>query len=304
MTKTLSTSAIDKVAPIRHMNFNFDPSKASKYPWNNNAWGSAFILTFSAVIPAGEKMVIEAVRNYRDQIEDPVLKAEVTSLIGQEAIHSRAHAEFNNIYDLKGLPVNAMARLADTIYMDYLVPQVSKKTLLAMACAVEHVTAMMAEKAFGDELDFNEHYDEITADFLGWHLLEELEHKSIAFDLYEAVDGSYSRRVAAFLLVWGVSIPVGLYVLNQIMSTPSYSQGKKANRQGIGFYSKFFLSISPKLATYFRKDFHPNNSDTSALLHEWRDKYFGKHGKLNNRVTKSVLPRLRKAKKQRAAATA
>ncbi|MDX1693770.1 MAG: metal-dependent hydrolase [Ketobacteraceae bacterium] len=301
---TTAMNDLDKVAPVRHMNFEFDASKASKYVWNDNSWGSAFILTFSAFIPAGEKMVIEAVRNFRDHIDDPVLKAEVNSLIGQEAAHSRIHDEFNQMYDLKGLPIGELARLSERIYMDYLVNNLPRKTVLAMACAVEHVTALLAEKNFSEGIDLYDEYDEPAADFLNWHLLEELEHKSIAYDLYEAVDGRYLHRVVAFVLVWGLSVPLGLYSVDRILKTPGFNQGKKANRAGIRNFGTLFLGTVPKLLAYFRPGFHPNDIDTTDMLLEWREKFFGEQGRLSSKVTKTILPRRKTKNKKRKAAMA
>lgn len=292
----------DKIAPVRHMDFDFDPARASKYVWNNNSWGSAFILTFSALIPAGEKLVIEAVRNFRDHIDDPQLKAEVNSLIGQEAAHSRIHKEFNDLYDLKGLPINELATLSERIYLDLLMPNMPKKTLLAMACAIEHITALLAEKTFGDNINLHDEYAGVAADFLNWHMLEELEHKSIAYDLYEAVDGRYLHRIVAFVLIWGLSVPLGLYSVRRILKTPGYNQGKKANRFGMWNFGVLFSATLPKLFDYFRPGFHPDNNDTSELLYQWRDKFFGPEGTLNDNVTKVVTPRTRTQNKQPAAA--
>ena len=40
--------------------------------------------------------MIETARHHREFIQDPVLKQRVTSLIGQEAIHSKLHNEYND----------------------------------------------------------------------------------------------------------------------------------------------------------------------------------------------------------------
>ena len=48
----------------------------------------------SALIPHGEKLVIDAVRARRDEIRDPALRARVSALIGQEAMHSKVHQAF------------------------------------------------------------------------------------------------------------------------------------------------------------------------------------------------------------------
>lgn len=281
-----------ETVPIRHMQFNFDESKAAKYCWNNNSWGSAYILTFSAFIPAGERFVVEAVRAFRDEIQDPELKAKVTSLIGQEATHSRVHAEFNEIYDLKGLPVKAMAEMSEKIYLEYLMPNLPKKTRLAIACAIEHMTALMAEKSFGDNLKDMDMFDTMARDFLVWHLLEELEHKSIAYDLYEYVDGSYLHRMLALFLIVSVSVPAGLYSVRQFLKVPGFSQGKPKNRKGSTYFRKNFFSMYPKLFAYLRPSFHPNDSDTSAMLEQWRENLFGQNGTLSHSVTKIIFPKI------------
>lgn len=274
--------------PIRHMNFNFDASKAAKYCWDNNSWSSAFILTFSAVIPAGERLVIDAVREFRDKTADPELKARVTGLIGQEATHSKVHEKFNNMYDLKGLPVNELARLSEKVLLELFSKRTPKKTRLAIACGIEHFTAVMAEDIFNGNSDRMDNLDGVTRDFMVWHLIEELEHKSVAFDLYEEMDGSYLHRIAAFILIWSVCVPLGLYGVQQFLNTPGFSQGRKNNREGIKTQFSFFRSYAPTLLSYFRTDFHPDNIDTTDALEHWRGVLFGKKGKLTKFVTKTI----------------
>jgi predicted metal-dependent hydrolase len=276
--------------PIRHMKFDFDPSKAPKYCWDDNSWGSAFILTFSAFIPAGERFVIDAVREFRDQSKDPELRELVTGLIGQEAAHSRIHAEFNNMYDIKGLPINRLVKQSEKIYLKFLLPRLPKKTTLAIAAGIEHVTAVLAEGSFARNTEAINKMEGVTKDFLIWHLLEELEHKSVAFDLYEEIDGSYWHRVFAFLLIWSISIPFGYYSLTQILKTPGFSQGKHKNRQGRAYQMSMTKESASQFLAYFRKDFHPDNVDTSELLEEWREKLLGDKGELSEFVTRVITP--------------
>ena len=104
-----SRASTNPEVPIRHMEFDFDESQVPKYCWNNNAWGSAYILTFSAVLPSGERFIIDAVRELRDR---------ATGLIGQEAIHSRIHERFNEIHELKGLPMQRIQALSHRLYVE------------------------------------------------------------------------------------------------------------------------------------------------------------------------------------------
>ena len=54
----------------------------------------------------GEDLVIETARHHREFIQDPILKQRVTSLIGQEAIHSKLHNEFNDAIKELEYPVD------------------------------------------------------------------------------------------------------------------------------------------------------------------------------------------------------
>lgn len=59
-----------------------------------------------SVLTYGEDLVIETARHHREFIQDPILKQRVTSLIGQEAIHSKLHNEFNDAIKELEYPVD------------------------------------------------------------------------------------------------------------------------------------------------------------------------------------------------------
>jgi len=278
------------VVPIRHIDFDFDTSKAPKYCWDNNAWGSAFILTFSAFIPAGERFVIDAVRDFRDQSKDPELRQRTTGLSDQEAAHSKMHTEFNNMYNTKGLPINRLAKLSEKIYLGFLLPRLPKKTTLAIAAGIEHVTAVMAEGSFGKNIESINKLEGVTRDFLVWHLMEELEHKSVAYDLYEEIDGGYVHRIFAFIFILAISIPFGLYALSHILKTHGFSQGKSKNNIGKSYLRKLISGSTSQYLDYFRRDFHPDDIDTTEMLEQWQETLFGKKGELSNLVTKVITP--------------
>lgn len=288
--KSIKRASKQTVVPIRHIDFDFDPTTAPKYCWGNNAWGSAFILTFSAFIPAGERFVIDSVRDFRDQSKDPELRERITGLIGQEAAHSKMHTEFNNMYNTKGLPINRLAKLSEKIYLGFLLPRLPKKTTLAIAAGIEHVTAVMAEGSFGKNIETINKLEGVTRDFLVWHLMEELEHKSVAYDLYEEIDGGYAHRIFAFLFIWAISVPFGLYALSHILKTHGFSQGKSKNKIGKSYLRKLISGSSAQYLDYFRRDFHPDDLDTTEMLALWQETLFGEKGELSNLVSKVITP--------------
>jgi predicted metal-dependent hydrolase len=290
--------------PIRHLQFDFDPDKASLYCHKNNDFSSAFILTFSTLIPHGERLVIDAVRAYRDKIKDPELKARVNGLIGQEAMHSKIHEEFNAMYEAKGLPIKAIDKMGYWYFIKFLQGVLPLSWQLGVTCAIEHTTALMAEKAFSELSESMEagqgdpkegDLDPITGDFLTWHLLEELEHKSVAFDLYQEQVGSHWLRVASFLFFNITVGPLGVLSIRKIMKTPGYKQKGNANKEGKQFWfgkGGYFDSLRPKIYAYLKADFHPDNVDTTEMLERWGNYYLGEEGELRANITKIVEPKV------------
>ena len=75
--------------PVRRdLRFNLPPERASD--WHvQGSHVTHFFNALSLLFPAGERFFMDSVRNYRDQIDDPVLKKQVLGFIGQEAMHTR-----------------------------------------------------------------------------------------------------------------------------------------------------------------------------------------------------------------------
>ena len=214
-------------------------------------------------------------------------------LIGQEAMHSKIHEDFNAMYEAKGLPVKAIDRLGYWYFIKFLQGVLPISWQLGVTCAIEHSTALMAEKSFS-ETNLFEDVDIAARDFLTWHLLEELEHKSVAFDLYQEQVGSYWIRIATFIFFALTVAPIGIISIQKIMKTPGYRQRGGAEKEGRAFWfgkGGYFDSLRQKQLAYFRKDFHPNNIDTTEMLASWSDFMLGENGVFNENVIKTIYPK-------------
>lgn len=232
-------------------------------------------------------------RDYRDQVSDPQLRAEMTSLIGQEAMHSRVHEAFNQVYQAKGLPINRISKIGQWYFETHLPRVLPKPARLAVTCAIEHFTAMMADRAFS-ETDRMALVDDGARAFLVWHLIEEAEHKAVAFDVYQHAEGDYWLRVFAMVFIVAYTAVIFAWSVQAILRTPGYSKGFRKDYKGFSYWfglRGYFPTLSKQVVRYFSPDFHPNQIDNDRLLTQWYDRLFGEHGELTPFVRKTIMPR-------------
>ena len=76
------------IIPIRHMNFDFESAKIDPKFYMNAELASAYFASLSIFLTYGDDLVIDTARYHRDLLQDARLKQRVSSLIGQEALHS------------------------------------------------------------------------------------------------------------------------------------------------------------------------------------------------------------------------
>lgn len=81
---------------VRKLQFN--PQAIRRHYFANSPVMSHLLTALSSTFPIGEQFFVHSVRNVRDQVIDVQLQAQITAFIGQEAMHSKAHMEFNQAW--------------------------------------------------------------------------------------------------------------------------------------------------------------------------------------------------------------
>lgn len=265
--------------PPRQMSF-VQPKDAPRYFYADNATATLFFAMLSGFFPPGERFFMESVRHFRELITDETLKAQVSGFMGQEAIHGREHDRLNELFTMNGFDMTIPER---TVKIGLsLLEKLPASTQLAATTFMEHFTASLAERLLTDE-QFISRADNEMIKIWQWHALEELEHKSVSHDVYNVAGNSHLER----LVVSGVSVAVLVPVLAVSWGWMVAKEGQlgnvRDNLKGLNmlFGRKGFVSgILPQIPLFGRKNFHPNKHDTTALEALWRDKLFGKNGKL------------------------
>ncbi len=291
--------------PIRHFNFKFDAKELNDKFYQNTELASAYFEALSIFLTFGEDLVIETARYHRDFITDPILKQRVTALIGQEAIHSKVHNEWNEILKQNDFPVTLYRFLAKNVF-DYGFLKFPQPLKLSLMAGIEHFTAVLAEYMMKNEYIFDMITDDDkTKAMWQWHMLEESEHKDIAYDVYQILSGNYGLRMLGFALatftiiglvsLGGMLIPF-LRKPSNIISPAFWKDSARSIGLLFGPTKGVYGSTVAHLFDYVRPDFHPNDHDTSAYLEYYKEKLLNrKDGLLARYLTKEFMPKVQAA---------
>ncbi|MEV6276807.1 metal-dependent hydrolase [Nocardia sp. NPDC051832] len=268
----------------RRIRFTFgEPQPMSKYFAGGDMVFSHFIAGLSAGFPPGEESFIRSVVRMSGKITDPDLKRRATGFTAQEATHGREHRKLNAKLAALGYPIAWIdsSRVADrTKQLELLVPA---SLHLAATAAAEHYTTVLAVRVLSKpEIQALAGDDEVR-NLLNWHALEEVEHKSVAFDVYRAVGGGEAMRIATMAGLLALTVPLTAGGLSVALALDTYARRHPilvARQARTLFRGPIFQGIGRELARYLRPGFHPDDYDTSELLAEWQRELFGQDGQL------------------------
>ncbi|UCZ62026.1 metal-dependent hydrolase [Mycolicibacterium phocaicum] len=282
---TAHTAALPKV---RRMRFQFgEPEPLHRHFVEGDIVFSHLVAVLSSSFPPGEESFIRSVRRFSDQITDPVLKKRVAGFIGQESVHGQEHRKLNTQLADMGYPLVRFLLFAPTSVRQKVVLRIEKlipaKVHLAMTAAAEHYTAVLGARVLSnDEIQAIPGDPEVWR-LLNWHAMEELEHKSVAFDVYRSVGGSERTRIAVMWFMYFLTIPVvtAAVALSILLDPTVWPRPITVLRQTYGvFRGPLLRGFLGEIAEYLRPGFHPDDVPTEELLARWRHDLFGAGGEL------------------------
>jgi len=276
MTALRSISKTPDGVTIQPRNMNFELEKALVTDWaDNDPFLTAVFNAMSMSFPGGERNFIDSVRHYQDRITDEKLLKDVKGFYKQEGIHSREHRKYNKILceqrgyahdDLEGV-------FLKRIEMGKNDPRVTPRAMLASTVSVEHFTATFGESLLEGRLLNN--LDGPLAELWQWHALEELEHKSVAFDVYDHIGGTHEMRTrvmrVAMVTLLIDTLKVAFKILRHDKQMWKWSTLKSLSKFLFG-KTGFVRTHVPAYKEFFRKDFHPWDQDNRDLLEQWKEK--------------------------------
>ena len=274
-TKTTESKPVartpDNVA-IKPQRMGFEFGEKVPHYWLDNSYILSHTMNaLSVLFPQGEQCFVDAVRYYQDQINDPKLKKEVRGFIGQEAMHSLEHKSMNQHVRDQGMPVEELEEHLEVVLG--IAKKLPKRHQLAITCALEHLTAMMADMLL-ERSDVREDMHETMRPLWVWHAIEETEHKAVTYDVFKQVGGTYAERTFYLAFSTAALGVVASYFTTRMMLNDRKNFSLKDSALGLWrMWGKngTFSSLVPTWLEYFKPGFHPWDHDNSELIARFKE---------------------------------
>ena len=181
----------------RRPSFPFDDGLVAA--WNPRLPEFAFAAnSVSLLMPYAEPYFVRSVRAVLPEL-DGDLRAQAEDYVRQEASHHAQHRRFNDVIT-RGHPfLQRLERWMGSTY-SWLGRTRSTKFNLAFAAGSEAIAYALARWTEPRLRELFDGADPVARDLYWWHLAEEVEHKSVAYDVFKQLDGSKLRYTFAMVL--------------------------------------------------------------------------------------------------------
>lgn len=222
----------------------------------------------SLTMPYLEPFLIRTIREALPRITDARLRADATAFIAQEGQHFRAHRRFNNVLKRRGYP--ELAQIESEMEASYTrLGRLSLARRLAYTAGFESMTAGVTEWLIGKRLQLFKGADTRVVSFVLWHMVEETEHKTVAFDVYQALKGGYWVRMLGVLHgSWDV-IRFSMRGYKQMLKKDGLWSSPRSRLRLAWQISTFAWNVGPSLLRALLPGYDPRLVRDNAWTVEW-----------------------------------
>jgi predicted metal-dependent hydrolase len=234
-------------------------------------------------LPPGERWFCDVYREALPLVTDEKLRQDIKGFMGQEAVHARAHDLGVKHLEAHGIDVSRFMAQAEWAREHLGGPRPFGLRLgrrlgrhwlnrrLALIAAIEHFTSILGTWVVEDSSALDDAgADPEILDMLRWHGAEEVEHRSVAFDTFQAASGSYLLRVTTMLTI-ATALTLGWTVaaVRLLRADPTTHarfqprEFRRAVRQG---RLPSLVAIHRSVPRYLRRDHHPSREPGSREI--------------------------------------
>jgi predicted metal-dependent hydrolase len=260
---------------VRKMPFVF-PDEIDPVFIEGDPEASFNMIAASLLLPHLEPYLIRSMRAAMDHVTDPQVLDDLKRFSAQEGQHYRAHAKFNAAVQKAGFP--KLAELEQELADDYKRFSETKSLQFNLAYAEGFEALTMNMIKFIMEPNGFENPDSPIFQMFEWHFVEELEHRTVTFDVYDHVCGGYLYRLFVGIYAqWHFMSwirKVSAYML-EVMPPPKRSEEelKARKRKEREDRRDAFRRLLPAVIRIYLPNYSPHKVEISPAMEILADKY-------------------------------
>lgn len=254
---------------VRRMRFPYaDPAQAH---WNKaRPEFSQIVNAGSLAMPYLEPYMIETMKKAKERITDPQLLKDIDLYIAQEATHFRQHQQWNK--RLADVGYACIAPHEAQLKQDYdaFATKRSFTFNIAYAEGFEAMGLTLGHMLVEDREYLFKGADPAVTSMILWHFVEEIEHKTVTYDVFKALDGRYTWRIYGLAYATGHIFFRTWQAYRQLLIEDG-SWHHVSNRLKLyGLLGRMFRKLLPRLARILKPSYDPREVEDPAWVMEWR----------------------------------
>lgn len=253
---------------VRRMRFPY-PESASGH-WNPARPEFSHIVNAASLsMPFLEPYLIDTMRKAKERITDPQLLKDVDLYIAQEATHFRQHQQWNK--RLADMGYKSVPKHEAQLKEDYDAFAKSRSFTFniayaegfeAMGLTVGHMLVEDREYLMGNA-------DPAVASLVLWHFVEEIEHKTVTFDVFKALDGRYWWRIYGLAYATTHIFFRTWQAYRQLLIEDGRWSSLKNRLTLYGLLARMFRKLLPRLARILKPSYDPRQVEDPSWVKQW-----------------------------------
>lgn len=255
---------------VRDLRLQFGGGSVPRHWLGGKKSVTTFLDGLSIYFPAGERFFIRSVKAFEPKLTDPQLREAVRLFCLQEAMHTREHVHYNQMLVEQGYPAQRIEKRV-TKLLKFFSHAIPLRWQLAATCGLEHYTSVMGQLILRDPRLFQGAHPTMR-DLWLWHATEENEHKSVAFDVYQAVGGNNPERLFIMIVTSLIFWTLVWTQQAEMMAADGNALSAKEWRSLFRYLFKDpggMQELIAMTADYFRLDFHPRDTGGEQHVQAW-----------------------------------
>jgi predicted metal-dependent hydrolase len=270
---TLARRCYDPDMSITSRDMKFDLSSEIACHWCPDQPEFSHLATsFMAALPYLEPYFIHNIREAAELLQDEGLRAEAEGFIQQEARHAQQHRNWNQLIGQRYPEFSRLERA-----LKERLSQSKRKDSLAFRMAYtsgyEAFTYQLVCFMIRQRHELFAGADPHMVAMLSWHAAEEVEHKSVAFDVFQAIHGGYFMRIWGFVAALVQSHRDIQAMTRHLLEADGTWNDLAAQRRLRGVRLSLLRHLVPELRHYFRPGHRPSEHRDPPALIAWIERY-------------------------------